>query len=271
MCGTLPEKVKTMADSVVTPQLEEQKADRIPRGSAPPALKLSEAMVLAKKIYEQAAGSASYDTFSQITGNSRTSSAFQRKLSALRQYGIIQDTDNIAALTDIGTRIVAPRDVGDDLAATKEAMLRVDYLSKIFERHKGRILPDDQFLKNILIQEIKVPREVADLWIIWFKEAAAAARLLHTRADGKVQVLEGPTASPRNTEDAANTKKEDQAAPPKPPMQSFGELTEHPDQQRLVLIQLGRGRLAKLLLPEDWDASKDLQKLLKMLDLSLGE
>jgi hypothetical protein len=263
-----------MADSIVTPQPEEQKAERIPRGSAPPALKLSEAMVLAKKIYEQAAGAASYDTFSQITGNSRTSSAFQRKLSALRQYGIIQDTDNIAALTDIGTRIVAPRDVGDDLTATKEAMLRIDYLNKIFERHKGRILPDDQFLKNILIQEIKVPREVAELWIVWFKEAAVAARLLHTRADGKIQVLEGPTASPKNMEaDAANTKKEEiQIVSPKPPIQPFGgDFTEHPDQQRLVLIQLGRGRLAKLLLPEDWDVSKDLQKLLKMLDLSLGE
>ncbi len=40
--------------------------------------------------------------------------------------------------------------------------------------------------------------------------------------------------------------------------------------ERTMPIPLGVGRLVRLQLPEDWDAAKDLPKLLKMLQLSLG-
>lgn len=41
--------------------------------------------------------------------------------------------------------------------------------------------------------------------------------------------------------------------------------------ERTVPIPLGVGRLVRIELPEDWDAAKDLPKLVKMLQLSLGD
>jgi hypothetical protein len=266
-----------MADAVITPNPEAKangdRSDRIPRGSAPPALKLSDAVELAKKINEQASGSASYDLFSQITGNSRTSSTFLRKLSSLRQYKIIQDIDNVATLSDIGTRIAAPLDTGDDLAAIKQAMLEVDNLSKLFDRVKGRILPEDQFLKNIMVQELKIPREVCDLWIAWFKDAANSARLLLFRPDGKTQVLEGPSFTPKISADTTvpANRREETVVPQQSALPVAATTNSFENNPDLVLIQLGPRRLAKLQLPSDWDSAKDLKRLLKMLQLALSE
>jgi hypothetical protein len=43
------------------------------------------------------------------------------------------------------------------------------------------------------------------------------------------------------------------------------------DSERIMPIPLGPGRIVRLELPEDWSAEKDLNRLLKMLKLSLSE
>lgn len=50
--------------------------------------------------------------------------------------------------------------------------------------------------------------------------------------------------------------------------------TEHDELQnsdRIMPIPLGPGRIVRLDLPEDWDAQKDLSRLLKILKLSLSD
>jgi hypothetical protein len=261
-----------MANSAVTPEPNE-KPERIPRGSAPPALKLSEAAELARKIYDNAGGLASSDMLSQLVGNTITSSAFVRKLSALRSYGIVEDVGGNTGLTEIGNRIAAPRDVEDDLAAMKESLQRIETLNKIFERFKGRILPEEQFLKNIFIQELKIPREIADHWISWFIDAGKVSHLLHIRPDGKTQVLEGAARIQKNGDDTSSQiSKKEEIAPAAAQAQTIAASIRGLDPDAdLILIQLGRGRLAKLQLPEDWDNTKDLKRLLKMLSLSLSD
>jgi hypothetical protein len=182
-----------MTGSEATPHKAGQpKAERMPRGTLPPALKLSEAITLARKVNDNAGGSATYDLFSQITGNTKTSSSFSRKVGALRQFGIIEDRDNVVTLSEIGNRIATPRSEVDDALAAKESLLRIDVLNKIYERHRGRLLPEDQFLGNILIQEMKIPRDVSVQWVEFFKDAAQSAKLLFARPDGKIQILDEP-------------------------------------------------------------------------------
>ena len=55
------------------------------------------------------------------------------------------------------------------------------------------------------------------------------------------------------------------AKPPRPPIERVPLV-----QGRILPIPLGIGRLVNIELPEDWNA-KDLPKLLKMLELSLGD
>ena len=243
------------------------KPDRVPRGSTPPALKLSEAMVLSRKINDNAGGSASYDLFSQITGNTKTSSSFVRKVAALRQYGIIEDRDNAVALSELGNRMSTPRDEIDDATAAKESLLRIDLLHKVYDRHCGRLLPEDQFLANILIQEFKVPREFSRLWVDHFKDAISSARLLFVRPDGKAQLLEVPKGSSSNSA-ASLSVVDDVVTATQEPSKTTNKVVDFGGS---LPIPLGPGRLAFIKLPDDWNAPKDLRRLVKMLELSLGE
>jgi hypothetical protein len=187
------------------------KSDRLPRGSNPPYVHAGEAFAMVREIYESAGGTCGIDMLSQIIGNSPSSSSFTKKIGSLKNYGLIHEPEkNRIELTPIGYGIAAPVSFGDDGRARKQAFLNIEFFARAYERHKGKLLPADEFLKNIFEQEIGVPRELSNDWISSFKQSAHAAGLLFARTDGKTQILETPIGS----------------AESKPPMQEVGGSVE---------------------------------------------
>jgi hypothetical protein len=176
----------------MTTQVPESKPERMKRGSFPPYLGLAEGFDLARLIYKQGGGQASYDLMSRLTGNSSSSSNFVKKIGALKLYGLVAEQNGTVTLTDQGSAIVAPVSEDSDRLAKRASFLGVPTFAKLFERHKGKLLPADEFLRNILEQDISIPRELSADWVKAFKDAAKAAGLLFNRADGKVQILEAP-------------------------------------------------------------------------------
>jgi hypothetical protein len=150
------------------------------RGSFPPYLGLAEGFNLARAIYEQGGGQASYDLMSRLTGNSSSSSTFVKKIGALKLYGLVSEQNSTVTLTDQGSAIAAPISEDSDRLAKKAAFLGVPTFAKLFERH-------------ILEQDLGIPLELSADWVIAFKDAAKAAALLFNRSDGKVQILEAPS------------------------------------------------------------------------------
>lgn len=171
-------------------RVAESKPDRMKRGSFPPYLGLSDGFDLARAIYEQGGGQASYDLMSRLTGNSSSSSNLIKKIGALKLYGLVSEQNETLSLTDQGSAIAAPISEDSDRQAKKASLLNVPTFARLFERHKGKLLPADEFLRNILEQDLGVPRELSADWLKAFKEGAAAAGLLLARTDGKIQVLE---------------------------------------------------------------------------------
>jgi hypothetical protein len=188
------------------PEAVEIKNERYKRGTSPPYINLAEAIAIVRSIYEQGGGQVSYDAMSRITGNTSTSSSFLKKLAALKTYGLTTDSDKTIFLTDQGTAIAAPTSELSESQARKAAFVSVDVFNRIYERHKGKLLPVDEFLKNIIEQDALIPRELSTAWATAFKESARAAGLLFDRLDGKTQVLELPlspaTLSPTDKPDA---------------------------------------------------------------------
>jgi hypothetical protein len=170
----------------------ETKNERFKRGTYPPYVNLGEALSIVRSIYEQGGGQASYDVMSRITGNSSSSSSFLKKLAALKMYGLVTESNKIVFLTEQGTAIAAPTSEGTEAQARKAAFVNVDVFNKIYERHRGKLLPVDEFLKNIIEQDALIPRELSSSWAVSFKESARAAGLLFDRTDGKTQVLDSP-------------------------------------------------------------------------------
>lgn len=177
----------------MTTRISTIKPERMKRGSFPPYLGLDEAFQLARLIYEQGGGQASVDLVSRLTGNSSSSSSFVKKTGALKLYGLVSEQNGGFVLTEQGNAIAAPMSKETDAVARKAAFLSVPAFAKLFERHKGKLLPADEFLKNILEQDIGVPLELSLEWVKAFKGAAKAAGLLFNRSDGKIQILEFPS------------------------------------------------------------------------------
>jgi hypothetical protein len=168
-------------------------AERVRKGSYPPYASLAEAFLLAERIYENGGGQASYDMFSRLTGNSSSSSSFVRKLAAMKAYGLLAEAvKGQLILTETGIRIAAPRDADAAGNARKQAFTSIDTFNRIFDRHKGKLLPADEFLKNMIEQECEIPRDLSKLWVSAFKDSLKTAGLLHDRGDGKFQILESP-------------------------------------------------------------------------------
>jgi hypothetical protein len=161
---------------------------RLPKGTFPPLLTLGDASNLVLRIYEHGGGTASLDLLSQLAGNSASSSTFVKKLASLKSYGLAVEQNKTVTLTDLGLALAAPTEADGTASALKAALLRVEVFNRIYERHKGKLLPADEFLRNIVQSEFGVPRDIAELWVRSFKDGARAASLLLDRPDGKTQV-----------------------------------------------------------------------------------
>lgn len=172
-----------------------QKMERVKRGTIPPYLSLSDAFALVREMYGNAGAQASTDLMSRLLGNSSSSSSFSKKIGSLRLYNLVNEQNGVYLLTDIGTNIAAPQSEESGGIARKSALLSVPQFAKLFERFKAKLLPADEFLKNILEQENEIPREFSDAWSKAFKDALKACGLLFPRSDGKLQVLESPMES----------------------------------------------------------------------------
>lgn len=259
------------SDEGQNPQPEPRKKRSIsppkyPRGSKPPALSLDEAAEIITTFYEDTAGEASYDALSNITDNSPGSSVFINKLAALKNYGLMADENRVLSLTELGFSVAAPHTPADRVEALKEAFLKVDNFKNAYEKYKGRLLPQDEFLRNAFTSW--VPVDLASEWVETFKSSADIAGLLEER-NGKLQVRESVRIPEGEKEEAPAPVLKEAEAPPSRIEESQAPHTLPAGVIRTPLA-LGPGRLAYIELPKDWKPA-ELKKLLRLLALSLGD
>lgn len=175
-----------------TEEISEKEGDalkrRLPKGSKPPVLTLLEAVSVITDIYELAGGNVSLDALSQIVRNSRSSSTFSKKLTALRGYGLVEIENQDVRLSELGNRIVAAKSPAMKVKAIKEAFISVDVFARIYKQLCGKILPQDEYLVNFFTDF--VPKDFSISWMERFKDSAAYAGVLLDRGDGKFQVIE---------------------------------------------------------------------------------
>ncbi len=253
------------------------KPERMKRGSFPPYISLGEAFALARMIYEQGGGQASYDLMSRLTANSSSSSSFIKKTGALKLYGLLTEQNGNFILTEQGNTIAAPISENSDSEARKSAFLSVPPFARLFERHKGKLVPADEFLKNILEQDVRVPRELSPAWIKAFKESARAAGLLYSRPDGKTQLLETPIADTerqetRNESDNSSSSALSVSIPEKSQLPCADGATQRVPMSASgnnTRFELSDGQVAEFKIPFGINAkdAKRLRSFLKGLEL----
>lgn len=201
-----------------------------------PYLGLDAAEEVAKAIWNRASSrSCPADELAAEMGQN-ISGAFRQKTSAARVFGLV-DKDGRSAfkLTELGRRMVQP---GGERAGRVDAFLSVPLYAKLYENHKGRLLPPAKALESEMLG-LGVSSKQTDRARQAFERSARQAGFFDAGENRLVKPKVDNGAEP----DAA-TEPAGQIEPPARPIQ----LTTSDD--KLALIKLLVSRLPENLTNE---------------------
>jgi len=118
-----------------------------------PQAALQQAQKIASAIVDNFGGEhGSPPDIARALGISPTSSAWPPLAGASVAYGLTEGgvNANIIKLTNLGKKLVAPEEEGEDVAARREAILKPRILKEFFERYRRAKLPNDVIAVNVL-------------------------------------------------------------------------------------------------------------------------
>lgn len=138
-----------------------------------PAHSLSSVMGLANTIFKQNAGlPVGRHLLAQEIGTSVSSSTFITKLAASEQYGLTQGRykDDDISLTDLGMSVVASKSPNELLENIQTAAYHPTQFDKLRILLKDQGLPNDNFLKGLLVRDVGVHPELTEEYISIYKD-----------------------------------------------------------------------------------------------------
>jgi len=137
-----------------------------------PAHSLYSVMGLANTIFKQNAGlPVSRHLLAQEIGTSVSSSTFITKLAASEQYGLTQGRykDEDISLTELGLSVVASKSADELFNNIQAAAYHPTQFDKLRILLKDQGLPNDNFLKGLLVRDVGVHPELTEEYISIYK------------------------------------------------------------------------------------------------------
>src|SRR6266496_5246832 len=177
----------------------------------------------------------------------------------LRSAGILQETAN--KLTEIGGRIATGLGINNPplvSSALREIIRSQDGLNHLINMLRARSTMSIEAFRGEIVMVTGLDANSRNLKFL--------KTVIDMLVESALVKVENDEITYRGTFVGDMNGKVDQLKPPKP-----NGPPKPPEVSRIVPIPLGVGRLVNVELPEDWASSRDLPKLLKMLELSLSE
>jgi hypothetical protein len=170
---------------------------------------LLDTLAVAQAIHQRGGGEASVDELAAfLEYRSSNNGAFYDRLSAARMFGLIQGQGSKITLTHRATEMLMPVFPEQAAKARVDAFLSVPLFGALYEEFKGKQLPPEQGLKNLLRTRYGVPpsRIVAAYGSLiksadqagFFATRGTKTQLILPRID---QVIGGLQGGPRADED----------------------------------------------------------------------
>ena len=147
---------------------EEKQKRKIHRSPSYPAFDLNEAITKAKAVYENERRSATTaEVLASHMGYSAAVGPGGRAVSALRQYGLIEETSGKYRLSDIGYRLIHfDHDSDEWRTAVSDAARRPTLFRELLDEYPDG-LPSDATLRNDLLRREFNPASIADVVTIF--------------------------------------------------------------------------------------------------------
>ena len=130
-----------------------------------PRTSLQRALCLPRALIEQFAGEPTSPLDLALAVGVKPSSSGWRVLTGTAiGYGLTAGGYNSSSisLTDLGRRIVAPQEEGDDLEALREACLKPAVINGFLSKYDGNKFPRDDIARNVLQSQFDVPAARTD-------------------------------------------------------------------------------------------------------------
>ena len=168
---------------------------------------LADSVAVAKAIHEQGGGRATRDQLAAFLGHSTTNSgAFISRLASARTFNLITTDRGDFVITDLAQRILMPVRPEQHVEGLVEAFLTVPLFKEIYEEHKGKELPPEFGLKNLLRTKYGITGRTVDIAYRALMESAEQAQFFATRKSRTHLIM--PSITPtRVSEEPTDTPK----------------------------------------------------------------
>jgi hypothetical protein len=194
---------KTVKKTVPKPKLTQAivKA-KFPRHSVLKAIRIAAA------ILEQHAGKAcTRKVAASFFSLNSADGPFSVEISSAIKYGFLdQPIPGSIEPSILAKKILRPKSPTDTIEGYREAILNAPDISEVYQHYRGENLPDDQFLRNTVVDVYKVPSESFQEFKQVFLESLETAELI-TRHGDKVRITDAASSDTANNAPSDRLKK----------------------------------------------------------------
>jgi hypothetical protein len=162
------------------------------------ALGLADALRMVEQIHRQGGGGGvPRNSLESIIDSKPTSSLYDRKLAALKSYGLIETQGDMVALSSTGNAYATPISPENRKQAALQAFRNIPLFDGLISRFEGKPLPAiNEFFHNLVAQSFQVPHEEVSKWIREFIDGAKFVDILVTENGQEVIRLSGSAGAP---------------------------------------------------------------------------
>lgn len=227
-----------------------------------PAYSLQECQEDARRIFRvEGQAPLSRESIAEHLSLAPQSGPFNRKLSSLRQYGLIDPLGKDFRISDLFLRIDQTFEETERRKAVREALGRPAIFQSLLAHYENSGLPSDINLTNQLVLKYRFTKKNAETVAKAFLESCRLAGIFQSRT----VLFSPPPSSSSPTLPAAQVFTPDLAASHLKPFQSpSSSLLEGRSSFCRQEIPLGSGRRATLEIPEDI-AEDEIAKIIRVL------
>ena len=145
----------------------------------------AKAIRTAQTILEQNAGkSCSRADAAKFLGLGSPAAPFGVEISSAIKYGFLEQPEaGYIQPTTLAKKILRPQLPSDTIDGYRQAVMNAPDISEVYQHYRGESLPDDQFLRNTVVETYKVPADGFQEFKQVFVESLETAELISKHGD----------------------------------------------------------------------------------------
>lgn len=156
-----------------------------------PRHSVAKAIRIAQAILDQNAGkSCSRADAAKFLGLSSPAGPFSVEISSAIKFGLLEQPEGgHIQPSALAKKILRPQSPNDTIDGYRQAVMTAPDISEVYQHYRGENLPDDQFLRNTVVETYKVPADSFQEFKQVFLESLETAELI-SRHGEKIRVTD---------------------------------------------------------------------------------